>query len=388
MGCLIEWKQRGARARQVRPTPRADWQLRPIGKHASLKKRKEKSSVDPEICLSYVGMLVTHFNSHVRYGAVMALGIACAGSGFTEAIALLQPLISAKENFVRQGAIIALSFILVQQTEATCPKVSEYRKAINKIITEKGEETLAKFGAFIAQGILDAGGRNLTISLHNRTGHPDMGGVVGMLCFQQYWYWHSMVDFISLATKPTCLIALNKNLAMPKMEFKCNAKASMFAYPPILESKKKEEQEKVETAVLSITNKKKLQKAAKEGVREAAREAAKEAVKEEKMDVDHPEETKEKKDDDKKTEVEPSFHSIENPCRVVRLQLKTLSMPENARYKPVKAINQGGIILVRDRKPNETEELVAQVVAGGTTTDPAAPEKEPHSTFEIDLSEY
>lgn len=37
---------------------------------------------DPEICLSYVGMLVEHFNSHVRYGAVMALGIACAGSGY------------------------------------------------------------------------------------------------------------------------------------------------------------------------------------------------------------------------------------------------------------------------------------------------------------------
>lgn len=44
---------------------------------------------------------------------------------------------------------------------------------------------------------------------------------------------------------------------MPKTEFRSNAKASMFAYPPALEEKKKEETEKVETAVLSITNKKK-----------------------------------------------------------------------------------------------------------------------------------
>lgn len=66
---------------------------------------------------------------------------------------------------------------------------------------------------------------------------------------------------------------------MPKIEFKCNARASLFAYPPPLESKKKEEHEKVcgnlslfcssllvcfpacafqvETAVLSITHKKK-----------------------------------------------------------------------------------------------------------------------------------
>ena len=43
-----------------------------------------------------------------------------------EAIALIEPLVSAKENFVRQGAVIALSFIHIQQTEATCPKVSMY----------------------------------------------------------------------------------------------------------------------------------------------------------------------------------------------------------------------------------------------------------------------
>lgn len=45
-------------------------------------------------------------------------------------------------------------------------------------------------------------------------------------------------------------------LQMPKMEFRCNAKPSLFSYPPPLEEKRKEAQEKVETAVLSITNKK------------------------------------------------------------------------------------------------------------------------------------
>lgn len=48
---------------------------------------------------------------------------------------------------------------------------------------------------------------------------------------------------------------------MPKTEFRCNAKPSLFAYPPALEEKKAENQEKIQTAVLSITNKKKAQKA-------------------------------------------------------------------------------------------------------------------------------
>ena len=46
---------------------------------------------------------------------------------------------------------------------------------------------------------------------------------------------------------------------MPKVEFRCNAKPSSFAYPPPIEEKKKEEAGRVETAVLSITNKKKQQ---------------------------------------------------------------------------------------------------------------------------------
>lgn len=39
---------------------------------------------------------------------------------------------------------------------------------------------------------------------------------------------------------------------MPKLELRSNAKPSLYAYPAPLEEKKREEREKVTTAVLSI----------------------------------------------------------------------------------------------------------------------------------------
>uniref|UniRef100_A0A914VJW3 26S proteasome regulatory subunit RPN2 C-terminal domain-containing protein n=2 Tax=Plectus sambesii TaxID=2011161 RepID=A0A914VJW3_9BILA len=329
-------------------------------------------------------MLVEHFNGYVRYGAAMALGIACAGSGYKEAIALIEPLVTAKENYVRQGAVIALAFIMIQQTESTCPKVKEFRQTLTKMITEKGEDSITKFGAIIAQGILDAGGRNVTISLHNRNGHSDLASVVGMFGFLQYWYWHSMAHFASLAFRPTCLIGLNKNLEMPKTEFRSNAKASMFAYPPALEEKKKEESEKVETAVLSITNKKKQTTASSSNKKDEEEES--------KMEVDSEQDKEQKKDakPEEKKEPEANYLMLQNPARVVRLQLKCLAMPENSRYKPLKPLSHGGIIMLKDKRADEEEEIVALVQAGGTTSTAAADTKEaePHAAFEINLADY
>jgi 26S proteasome regulatory subunit N2 len=61
----------------------------------------------PEQCPSVVSLLAESYNPHVRYGAAMALGIACAGTGLREAIALLEPMAKFDPvNFVRQGALV------------------------------------------------------------------------------------------------------------------------------------------------------------------------------------------------------------------------------------------------------------------------------------------
>jgi 26S proteasome regulatory subunit N2 len=77
----------------------------------------------PEQCPSVVSLLCESFNPHVRFGACMALGIACAGTGLKEAVALIEPMTQDSTAFVRQGAYIALGLIMVQQTNKH-PKVS------------------------------------------------------------------------------------------------------------------------------------------------------------------------------------------------------------------------------------------------------------------------
>ncbi|KAG1226603.1 hypothetical protein G6F68_019713 [Rhizopus microsporus] len=114
---------------------------------------------------------------------------------------------------------------------------------------------MAKFGAGLAQGSIDAGGRNVTISLLSRTGHSNMSAIVGMAVFTQFWYWYPLTHMLSLSFTPTAIIGLNKNLETPRFEFMSNVKPSLFAYPPALTPPSATGVEKVATAVLSTTAK-------------------------------------------------------------------------------------------------------------------------------------
>merc|ERR1719468_1488803 len=213
---------------------------------------------------------------------------------------------------------------MIQHTEVTCPKVKEFRTMYAKIIADKHEDVMVKLGAIFAQGIIDAGGRNVTVSLQSRTGHTNMMAVVGMLIFTQYWYWFPLAHFLSLAFTPSCVIGLNENLDMPVMGIKSNAKPSTYGYPPALEEKKKEDKEKVATAVLSITAKQKKKDAEKRG-------KDKDSTPVEKMDVE--ESAKKDKEDTKKDKEDSTFDILQNPCRVVRPQLNVISIEEGNKYK-------------------------------------------------------
>lgn len=155
--------------------------------------------------------------------------------------------------------------VLMQQSEARVPKVKSFRTKLSSIISDKHQSTMTKMGAIMASGILDAGGRNVTITMQSRAGFTKMSSVVGLAVWCQYWYWYPLMHFLPLAFTPTTHMGLNKDFKMPNnYEATCEARPSQFSYPKKLEEKKEEKKERVTTVMLSTTAKAKAREARKE----------------------------------------------------------------------------------------------------------------------------
>lgn len=147
-----------------------------------------------------------------------------------------------------------------------------FRRQLEKIILDKHEDTMSKMGAILASGILDAGGRNVTIKLLSKTKHDKMTAVIGLAVFSQFWYWYPLIYFISLAFSPTALIGLNYDLKVPKFDFLSHAKPSLFEYPKPTTVPTATSAVKLPTAILSTSvraktraNKKEAEKQAEKG---------------------------------------------------------------------------------------------------------------------------
>ncbi|XP_062191510.1 26S proteasome non-ATPase regulatory subunit 1 homolog A-like [Phragmites australis] len=323
---------------------------------------------EPEQTPRIVSLLSESYNPHVRYGAALAVGISCAGTGLSEAISLLEPLMSDVVDFVRQGALIAMAMVMIQTNESYDSRVGTFRRQLEKIILDKHEDTMSKMGAILASGILDAGGRNVTIKLKSRSKHDKLTAVVGLAVFTQFWYWYPLTYFISLAFSPTALIGLNSDLKVPKFEFLSNAKPSLFDYPKSTTQQATTASVKVPTAILSTYAKAKS-RAKKEAESKAQEKAAAPSSEDASaastsMQVDGAAEKK-------APEPEPTFQILTNPARVVPAQEKFIKFLQGSRYEPVKAA-PSGFVLLRDLKPTEAEELVATDAPSTAATNASA----------------
>jgi len=401
----------------------------------------------PAQCPRVVKLLAESYNPHVRYGSALAVGISCSGSGSKEAIELLQPMLSDSVDYVRQGALLAMSMVLMQSSDyKEDSKLSEHRKNLHKVVADKHEDTMTKFGAIIATGLLDAGGRNVTISLLSKSTSKVMPAIVGMGIFTHFWFWHPLILFVSLAFHPTGAIGLNQDLQMPQWRFKSNVPPSTFAYPPAMSSEKKEAKSVEMTAVLS-TSAKAAAKAAKaeeasveamevdrvEEERKAAalEEQQRDAMLEElhalhkrsrittalraqllggdadaegtsalkpplgeivsRLQAAHSEGTISTsayttllahKSNGSTDESEPAFEIVENPSRMLRPQERHVSLLSSSRYVPVAKGRCSGFIMLKDMQPDETEELLP---ASSLLTPATTDQEEPEPPAPFDI---
>jgi 26S proteasome regulatory subunit N2 len=310
----------------------------------------------PERLPKVVSLLAESFNADVRYGSALAIGIACCGSGSKAAVSCLKTLLTDRVDFVRQGSMLALAMVLIGFNAKLEPYVEEFKKALTTTIDSKMNDTMTKFGAILASGIIDAGGRNCTLSLLSSNGQKRIASIVGMLVFTQYWYWYPYIHFVSLSFSPIALIALNKNLnvrtllhqvlieiQMPRgFQVKSHAKPSLFAYPPNVETEKKEQTVQTVKAELSIS--------AKAKARAAKRKKDKEG--DDAMEVDEKKDTSELKLESQVSETvpeekvpeEPEFEILTNPARVTVKQREYLTCSSSQRYVPVTRVSFAVIV--------------------------------------------
>uniref|UniRef100_A0A0E0H5R4 26S proteasome non-ATPase regulatory subunit 1 homolog n=1 Tax=Oryza nivara TaxID=4536 RepID=A0A0E0H5R4_ORYNI len=348
---------------------------------------------EPEQTPRIVSLLSESYNPHVRYGAALAVGISCAGSGLSDAISLLEPLTSDVVDFVRQGALIAMAMVMIQTNESFDSRVGTFRRQLEKIILDKHEDTMSKMGAILASGILDAGGRNVTIKLLSRNKHDKLTAVVGLAVFSQFWYWYPLLYFISLAFSPTAFIGLNSDLKVPKFEFLSHAKPSLFEYPKPTTQQTTTSAVKLPTAILSTYAKAKS-RAKKDAESKANQEKATEdasgsssskATKTQEKDADamQVDNAAEKK----APEPEPTFQILTNPARVIPTQEKFIKFIEGSRYVPVKPA-PSGFILLQDMQPTEAEVLALtdapSTVAATTGSAAAATGQQASSAMAVD----
>mmetsp|Transcript_12367 Transcript_12367/g.39581 ORF Transcript_12367/g.39581 Transcript_12367/m.39581 type:complete len:421 (-) Transcript_12367:62-1324(-) len=325
----------------------------------------------PERLPELIALLSESYNPHVRYGACMALGIGCSSMDDpTEALQLLEHLKEDKVDFVRQGALIAAAMLLQQHNPEHNTKAATLRtKLADTIADAKHSPTMARMGAIMATGIIDAGGRNVTIELMSRSGFPKPPAIVGMLLWTQYWYWYPMMHMLSLSFAPTALIGVNAELDLPvNFEVDCDKDLKEFDYPKPLQEKKEKKQVRIKAAVLSTT--------AKAKARQALKKSDSSTAMEEDDGEEDKAEAKETKEDH--PEDEGPVTKLTNPLRVTRNQSNYISFKTDSsqRYTPVyrDASHKTGIVVLQDDNPDEPEDVVKVAVpptsgaAGGSSS--------------------
>ena len=316
--------------------------------------------------LKVLGLLSESYNSHVRFGATMAIGIACAGSGKVKPYKVIEPLFTDPQYLVRQAALIASGLIFSQTTLKQEEGIKEFNENLQKVLGDKDEHLLIKFGAMISKGLMDLGGKNCVINLVSNTGENKMKSIIGMCLFTQYYYWFPMVHMLNLAVNPTFLFNLDDKLKIPiNYKMLSKAKPSIFGYPKEEEKDQKKKEVKTETAVLSTYTRNKAKskktgtlsmvdmKSGNIGGKSSSIEL-KPAPSGKIPSNDKEEKKEENKEQENKPEApkEPEEEELVNPIRILPLQKKFIEELKDSDYEPITHGRYSGFLMLKKKRPD------------------------------------
>ncbi|CAL9238392.1 unnamed protein product [Arabidopsis halleri] len=257
-----------------------------------------------------------------------------------------------------------MAMVMVQISEASDSRVGAFRRQLGKILHDGlADDMNNNMGAYLASGILDAGGSNVTIRLLSKTKHDKVTAVIGLAVFSQFWYWYPLIYFISLAFSPTAFIGLNYDLKFPKFEFMSQAKPSLFEYPKQDTVVTAYTAAKLPTALLSTSAKaiKSRDKNKNEAEQKIIAEKAASAEKscnesgagKGKASIEKGTDTMQVDSTatmEKTADSEAMFEILANPLRVLPAQEKYIKMIESSRYVPMKLASLG-FVLLKDLHP-------------------------------------
>lgn len=288
-----------------------------------------------------VDLLAKSYHPHVRSGAALALGIACAGTGMEEAIKILDPLLgdNEKEDFVKQSAMIAMAMVLQQQSDEAVPYTKQFRQYLRGMINKKRTD-LQVFGLCLAYGILNAGGRNVVISCNSLRNENSVLATVALSLFCNYFYWHPLALMLPLAFHPTAIIGLDSELQTAEWHILSKGNSRLYANPPSY---------KDETEIPQMASKVALSVNHGTTLREIREARVNEKEKQQQEETLH-EQLEEEKNN------EPQYEILDNPSRVTLNQLAGIDFSFDNRYIPVTGeVCHGFVMLRKNENPDDDE---------------------------------
>ena len=239
--------------------------------------------------------------------------------------------------------------------------MAQFKENLEKVVHDKDEHILIRFGAIISQGLLNIGGRNCKINLVSSNGNNKMAAIIGMALFTQYYYWFPMIHFVNLAVEPVILFGVDSKLKVPKnFRVLSSAKPSIYGYPEEAKLEEKSTKKEVATAVLSTVGRAK---------NKMKRLGTSTSINNPEMNIDErsisqnvlpnlDKELKEKEEKEKeivKIE-EPNEEFIFNPCRILPKQIQVIKNVKEDMFRPILTNRFNGFVMLNKIKEAENWE--------------------------------